>query len=261
MKILAFDIGTKTLSYCLVDMNDARDVASIPCDDIATSIYEWETLDIHAEAGRTKAAKPTMQEDCEMAIHAIDKRAANFWGYDLNNIIIEQQPSGGRNAQSSVRMKVVSHALHAYFYTQQLHGEDQTRVPITFVSPSSKLVGLDYEETEADAAARKAGDRTAGGKKYRANKLHAVKMTAKLLEKMDDTDTPEGRRAHAARVTFAGATPKQDDISDAFMLAYAFGRKELEKVRQKQLKEMEKVRKRKLKDEEKAAKRNKVSSS
>jgi hypothetical protein len=211
MQILCFDIGTKTLSYCLLEM------LRIEGEPPALTIHEWESIDVHAEANLVDKAKPTMREDCEMVINSIDARIDKLWGYELDNVIVEQQPAGGKNMFSSVRMKVVSHALHAYFYSQQLRQD--RRVPVTFVSPSSKLVGLDFNESEEAVAARQAGGRKAMGAKYRANKRHAVEMTAKLLETM------QGAAAYRARVTFAAATPKQDDISDAFMLAFAFGTK------------------------------------
>ena len=70
------------------------------------------------------------------------------------------------------------------------------------------------------------------GARYRANKRHAVEMTTLLLAGM------RGDAAHRARVTFAAATPKQDDVADAFMLAYAFGKKALEpKPKRRKIKE------------------------
>jgi hypothetical protein len=219
MRILCFDIGTRTLSYCLLEIN------LVPGSEPELSIHEWETIDVHAEANLSAKAKPTMKEDCEYVIRAVHRRAHTMWGYELDNIIIEQQPAGGKNMFSSVRMKVVSHALHAYFFSQQLGTE--RNVPVSFVSPSSKLVGLKFHETAADTAARQGGDRRTMGAKYRANKRHAVETTAALLETM------QGELAHQARLTFAGATPKQDDVADAFMLAYAFGKKMLTSTRKR----------------------------
>lgn len=225
MKILCFDIGTRTLSYCLLEMVPVEESPEL-------TIHEWETIDVHAEANLSDKAKPTMREDCEMVINSIDARIEKFWEYDIDNICIEQQPAGGTHRFSSVRMKVVSHALHAYLYSQQLRMA--WRAPVTFVSPSSKLVGLEFNETKEDTAARRAGDRKTMGRKYRANKRHAVEMTGRLLETM------HGNKGHQARITFAAAATttatkqaKQDDIADAFMLAYAFGKKVLKPKRRK----------------------------
>ena len=221
MKILCFDIGTKTLSYCLLE------IVPVEGAEPVLSIHEWETIDVHAEAGLSDKAKPTMREDCEYVINSISTRIRIFLRHNVDNMIIEQQPAGGKNMFSSVRMKVVSHAVHAYLYAQQIGSETaygqiyEGNIPVTFVSPASKLTGLRFIESASDTAARQAGDRKTMGAKYRANKRHAVEMTAALLETM------EGDLAHRARVTFAAATPKQDDVADAFMLAYAFGKKAL----------------------------------
>ena len=204
MKVLSWDVGTKTLSYCLLEVVDG-----------APTVHAWETIDVHAEAGLSDKAKPTMKEDAEYVVDVMHRRYAGLWAHGLDAVIIEQQPAGGSNRFCSVRMKSISHVIHAYFYAQQLGAE--TRIPISFVSPSSKLVGMDTGETAADSAARRDGDRTAMGAKYRRNKKHAVDTTARLLADMAGAD--------AARATFEAAAKKQDDLSDCFLLAYAFVRK------------------------------------
>ena len=111
MRVLSWDIGTKTLSYCLLEVTAEHQVC----------IHEWESIDVRKEAGLSDKAKPTMREDCELVLQAVSARAERFWNYQLDHITLEQQPAGGRNMFSSVRMKVVSHALHAYFFSQQLN--------------------------------------------------------------------------------------------------------------------------------------------
>lgn len=210
MRVLAWDIGTKTLSYCLLQFEQT------PGEAPNLTILEWETVNVHEEAGLSAKAKPTMREDAEYVIKAIHRRCENLWNNELDYVVVEQQPAGGKNMFSSVRMKILSHVVHAYFYIFQVFRADSVTVPVQFVSPSSKLVGMETGETQDEAEARRAGDRKTMGAKYRANKRHAVDMTVKLLETM------QGDPAHRARLIFAQATPKQDDVADAFMLAYAF---------------------------------------
>jgi len=211
MKVLSFDIGTRTLSYCILEVVEG--VLSPPA--------AWESIDVHAEAHLAEKTKPTMREDSEYVVEALHRRAARFWACECECVIIEQQPAGGNNRFSSVRMKSISHVVHAYFYTMQLEqrgmGAGGCRVPITFVSPSSKLAGMDKGETAEQAAARQDGDRTAMGVKYRRNKKHAVDTTAALLAAL-----PPSPESETCRAVFAAAAPKQDDLSDCFMLAYAF---------------------------------------
>lgn len=215
MKVLSFDIGTRTLSYCILERVDGT----------VFPPHAWETIDVHAEANLSDKAKPTMKEDSEYVLNAIHRRRNTFWMAQPHAVIIEQQPAGGANRFSSVRMKSISHVVHAYFYTTQLDGRgmgvDGSVVPVSFVSPSSKLVGMDKTETVEQIAARQDGDRTAMGAKYRRNKRHAVDTTAAMLAEMDNSIATD-----VARATFAAAAPKQDDLSDSFMLAYAYATKE-----------------------------------
>ena len=213
MKVLSFDIGTRTLSYCMLEHVEG-----------VLTVCAWETIDVHAEAGLSEKAKPTMKEDAEYVLDTLGRRKAMFWSHAPDAVIIEQQPAGGANRFSSVRMKSISHVVHGYFYALQRArdgdgmGMDGCIVPVQFVSPSSKLVGMDKGETSKHTKARQEGDRTAMGVKYRLNKQYAVDATATLLATM------EGPRGQVARDTFEAASPKQDDLSDCFMLAYAFVR-------------------------------------
>ena len=214
MKILCFDVGTKTLSYCLLQFIPVENA------DADITVLEWETINIHQENGVSEKAKPTMKEDSEYVMNCIHRRSQTLWGHNPDFVMVEQQPAGGRNMFSSVRMKSLSHVIHAYFYTHQLHHGGEIRVPVGFVSPSLKLVGLETGESQEDAEARRAGDRKAMGAKYRKNKQFAVQRTQALVDRMP------GENGHQARMTLAAATPKKDDLSDAFMLAYSFGLKQ-----------------------------------
>jgi hypothetical protein len=212
MRILCFDIGTKTLSLCAIN--------STPVEggDPGVQILHWETINIHAENGVDSKCKPTMKQDSEYLMASLQRRVEMLMGHQLTNIIIEQQPAGGANKFSSTRMKVLSHTVHAFFHMFQLSGSGEVSIPVEFVSPSSKLKGMEYNESTEDKALRQAGDRRTMGAKYRQNKKHAVDVTTRLLAGMDDSE-----ETHQARLAFARATPKQDDLSDAFLMAYAFG--------------------------------------
>lgn len=211
MRVLCWDVAVKTLSYCILDQ--------IP--EVKTVIEAWETLNVHEEAGLADGAKTTAKEDCEMVLDALGRRRDIFGSQPLDAVIIESQPGSLNNRFSSVKIKVVSHAIHAFFYSFQREvggmGVDGAVVPVSFVSPSSKLVGM-KKETAEDRAARQTGNRTAMGAKYRANKAYAVEKTRELLALMD----PDLATTTAARATFEAAARKQDDLADSFMLAYVF---------------------------------------
>ena len=94
MRVLAFDVGTKTLSYCVLDV-----VA-----DSAPVVHAWETVNVHEEAGLPPKAKPTMREDSEYVMRALSARVDDLWALSPDGVVVEQQPAGGRNMFSSVRM-------------------------------------------------------------------------------------------------------------------------------------------------------------
>lgn len=212
MRVLSFDVGLKSLSLCLLDFTPRE------ADEPELKILFWETVDVHAENQVAEKSKPTMKQDSEYVLNTLSSRVDALMDFGVQHIIIEQQPAGGRNMFSSVRMKILSHTIHSFFHLYQLNTSGQVTIPIEFVSPASKLKGMKFEETKEDTELRRAGDRRTMGAKYRKNKQHAVDVTTKLLADMQDTD-----ETHEARLTFARATPKQDDLSDAFLLAYAFG--------------------------------------
>lgn len=212
MRVLAFDVGTKTLSYCCLEFVPGNEAPLL-------TVHAWETVNIHEEVGAK--AKPTMREDSEYMIQVLNARVDTLTALCPDAIMVEQQPAGGHNMFSSVRMKCLSHVIHGFFYAHQLLKSGVAVVPVGFVSPSSKLVGMDTQESGADVKARQGGDRKAMGAKYRRNKRHAVDMTTALLPTL-----VEGELAEAARATFRAAAPKQDDVSDAFMLAYAYAKKQ-----------------------------------
>ncbi len=210
MKVLSFDVGTRTLSYCMLEHAQG---------DVLT-VHGWETIDVHAEAGLPGKAHPTLKEDSEYVLNVLHARKHRFWEFTPDAVIIEQQPAGGNNRFCSVRMKCISHVIHAFFYILQLEhagmGAQQNAVPVSFVSPSSKLAGMDKGETPEETQARQSGNRTVMTAKYKRNKKYAVDTTAALLVGMT------GPEAALARATFEDARGKQDDLSDCFMLAYAF---------------------------------------
>ena len=210
MRVLSFDVGVKSLSLCVLEFT--------PVDggDPELNILQWETINVHQENDVAPKAKTTMKQDSECVINSLQTRIEQLWAHDLDHVIIENQPGSSVNKFSSTRMKILSHTIHTVFFMKANSGARP--IPVEFVSPSSKLAGMQFNESKEDTALRQAGDRRTMGAKYRKNKQHAVDVTTQLLAHMGDSE-----ETHQARLTFARATPKQDDLSDAFLLAYAFG--------------------------------------
>lgn len=216
MKVLAFDIGTKTLSLCF--LQDTQPPSDASNDDVKYVIHLWETINIHAEAGLPPQTKPTMKEDAEYMISTLASRVHAWMHLQPEAILIEQQPAGGTNRFSSVRMKILSHVVHAFFVTQMATGRI-TKIPVTFVSPASKLSGMVATLSNGtDQPADPELSRRSMNAKYRANKQHAVHTTSALLATSMDLREPS---TADAQQLFA-STRKKDDLSDAFLLARAY---------------------------------------
>ena len=212
MRVLSWDVAVKSLAYCMLDHTPTT-----------TTVCAWEIINASAEAG-SPTGKTTIKDDSEAVMDALSRRRELFWGTPLDAVIVECQPGSLNNRFSNMKIKVISHAIHAFFYSLQKMpgmgmGINGAVVPVTFVSPNSKLVGMSQEMAE-DRTARQQGDRKAMGAKYRANKQYAVTTTNTMLAAMD----PQLPTTVNARAIF-DAAPKQDDLADSFMLAYAFATK------------------------------------
>jgi hypothetical protein len=245
MKVLAFDIGTKTLSLCLLQdtqppsnplqdtqppsnplqdaqppsnpLQDTQPPSDTSSNNVNYIIHLWETINIHIEAGVAPKAKPTMKEDAEYMISALASRVHGWMYLNPEAILIEQQPAGGTNRFSSVRMKILSHVVHAFFITEMTTGRI-TKVPVTFVSPASKLSGMVVVPEQPKDPTDAASSRRSMNAKYRANKQHAVNTTRSLLATCMDRRAP----STADALQLFASTRKKDDLSDAFLLARAF---------------------------------------
>lgn len=225
MRVLSWDVGLRTLSYCVVQ-------GEWHGDSLAFQVEHWDSVDVTGDTGavaltgaqstrKRKKVEISIEDGAQMVADAIHRRASLFENIDV--VTIEQQPAGGHNRHSNVRMKVMSHVIQMYFYTRKLmHGVNQE---VCFVSPASKLVDM-----KADLA----GDAEAEGKTvnqlYARNKKYAVWKTAQVLGTLPPDST--------AVKLFDGATGgKRDDLADSFLLGYYYLLKQLKpKVRAKRVK-------------------------
>lgn len=218
MRVLSWDVGLRTLSYCLLEATWVQ-------DRLVFAIHEWDSIDVQSETGsssndvvtltgaantrkRKKMDTVSIEDGAKMVADAIHRRAHLFVTADV--ITIEQQPAGGHNRHSNVRMKVISHAIHMYFYSRGLVLPDVAAPDVTFVSAASKLKDmkkdLEGEETEGKTVSQL----------YSRNKKYAVRKTGELLV----TVQPE---QHMTKTLFQSASSsKKDDLADSFLLAYYY---------------------------------------
>lgn len=167
---------------------------------------------------RTKADVISIEESARLLIHTLHQRAY-LADSPTDAIIIEQQPAGGHNTHSNVRMKVMSHVIQSYFYTRNIlnYKEDvtvaatQPQPRVTFVSPASKLVDMKHDLIEQE-------NKENGGKKYARNKKYAIRKTEELLSSCV-------QNSEVANTIFKYG--KRDDLADAFLLGYYYLLKQL----------------------------------
>ncbi len=212
MRVLSWDVGLRTLSYCILDVNWDNDI-----QQPIISILRWDIIDVKAEFVFPSHVKPqtgknkdklTLEQNVLAVLQALERRS-DLMDLDLDAITIEQQPAGGQNRFSNVNMKVISCIIQSFFVMHM--GED---FMVTFVSPSSKLVELRAIEKEERKNAVNNDDLTAEQsmrKRYKRNKSFAVEKSRELLENDE-----------SALAILASAGRKKDDLCDAFLLGYYY---------------------------------------
>ena len=126
-RILSFDVGLRNLAFCYLQTNPE------------VKILLWELCDI-VGPGRNAKQMP-IRRATELLLQFLNKR---FTGLQPCIIAIEQQPGAGRCR--NLKMKIMSHVLHSFFY---LRGHK-----VHFISPRQKLGGVahckrNYEQNKA----------------------------------------------------------------------------------------------------------------
>lgn len=253
VRILSWDVGLRTLSYCLLTGSWAED------GEMSFQVEDWNSIDVQTDdtsvavtdtgakgtgatskAKRAKVAAVSVEDGARLVMDTLHRRARIFEAID--HIIIEQQPAGGHNRHSNVRMKVVSHVLQCYFYTRTLFQPQAGTPAISFVSPASKLVDMEKAprktkkrandesaDQEQQPVTQPVTQQAAEGEKvkkvesnYVRNKKYAVAKTTELVATLPET-------SDARKFFSAASTAKKDDLADAFLLGYYFLKKQAPK--------------------------------
>ena len=239
MKVLSWDVGLRTLSYCLME--------TVEGSSTRFHIIDWDSIDVQVDndeesapgtirpSKRIKTAAVSIEQGARLIMDALHRRAAVL-AEGVDAIIIEQQPAGGHNQQSNVRMKVMSHAIQCYFYTRAIVGHTFVIPTITFVAANSKFCekpkASDNVTSETTTESEGPPDSRAPSR-YSQNKKYAVLKTRELLEAnmhVPDEDNKETLIACSsndkARLMFESiTTKKKDDLADSFLLGFYYLRK------------------------------------
>jgi hypothetical protein len=202
MTVLSFDVGTRTLSLCVVSPAAAS---------AAVTILDWRILDLHGED--KKLTMHDLSERCVKTLMNIRLMET----YRPDTVLIETQRGGTFGNATMVSM---SHVLHAFVMTSAHH----LGIPCTvvFMSPTRKIVaavGLlpkEEEEIVADDASQELTTRQKNYKFYKKNKKVSKDAVAFLFR-----DASRVELSSTLQSAYTNSK-KKDDLADSFMQAYAY---------------------------------------
>jgi len=148
VKILAFDVGIKNLSYCLIE------------DE---SILDWDLINL-VEDGKTK--KNDLHELSSILFHVLKEK---FEHIDIDHIIIENQPVLKNPTMKSIQMLIYS------YFAYLKHIEQRDTMGINFIGASTKV------KLAEKILKEKAIEMDKCSSKYQYNKKISIKCTSELL--------------------------------------------------------------------------------
>jgi hypothetical protein len=124
MKVLSFDVGTKNLAFCKLEVLDKQ-----------FTIHDWQVLSV---VSSDINVNKTPIEDLVIPFANVCRTHVHDWLVDTEKVFIEMQPMG-RGARN-LKTKILSHILQVLLQ----HERD---VPIQFIHPSLKLKDMPGKHT------------------------------------------------------------------------------------------------------------------
>jgi len=138
MRVLSVDLGSRNLSWCVLDKCDSREEKwkCAPFHGYSVNVIAWRNVDItvEAEAGDVNLNKTDIAQCVPWFITTIRKYFDEITcGVDY--AVLEAQPTSrmivGGKCISNVKTKVLSHILQALLLDKN--------IPVFFASPALKL--------------------------------------------------------------------------------------------------------------------------
>lgn len=114
MKILAWDIGIKNLSYCLYEH---------------PNIIDWNVIDISQNGKEIFELQEEMIKQLDKLPHL----------YDVDYIVLENQPT------FNIKMKTIASALYTYYVIRGCVDYDRVIKDINYIHPKQKLTKCGYD--------------------------------------------------------------------------------------------------------------------
>jgi hypothetical protein len=184
MRFLSFDVGTKNLAQCDLDLSDSE----------AFTVKSW-TVETCVDKS-VNVNKTALHDLAPMFSNYVQKNIKK-WLYSAEgpkpyeHVFIENQPMGGRGSARNLKTKVLSHILQCAILDQR------PELKVTFVHPGLKLKDM---------------VRTEGRSTYRENKLYAIAKTAELVVSDKCSNKEDCKTAYLDK-----KNTKKDDLADAFL--------------------------------------------
>lgn len=200
MTVLSFDVGTRTLSLCVVSKIETH-----------VHVLEWRILDLHGED--KKLTMHDLSERCVKRLAELELMET----YKPDTVLIETQ-RGGKFGNAT--MMSISHVLHAFVVTSAHYL--QAPCTVVFMSPTLKiaaavkLLPVEEEATLEAAAEPELTTRQKNYQFYKKNKKVSKDAVALLIK-----DKERMQLSPQLQATYA-ASKKKDDLADSFMQAYAY---------------------------------------
>ena len=120
MRILAWDIGIKNLSFCLYEY---------------PNIIDWNVIDISQGGNDIFLLQKEMVRQLDLLPHL----------YDVDYIIIENQPT------FNIKMKTIAAALYTYYVIRGCVKDNSCIKQICYVHPKQKLTRCEYTGPEFES--------------------------------------------------------------------------------------------------------------
>lgn len=184
MALIAFDVGVKNLSYCVLDDSS---VISWNIINVSDGIDEKSSKDFHT-----------------IAEALFSKLDSHFSDVDVSHVVIENQP-----VYKNPTMKSIQMMLYSFFAMRNLKREHN--IKLSFIAASTKVKYA--ERVLKENCPDDLNELKKTKNKYAYNKKSAVHCVKLMIESSSEIHFDD----HL--VTRFSDSKKKDDLADAFLLA------------------------------------------
>ena len=182
--ILAFDVGIKNLSYCLME----------DCN-----ILDWDLIDLTDDGKEgTTTSKAKKQDMQTLSSILFQKLQEKFDSCEIQHVIIENQPVFKNPIMKSIQMLIYS------FFAYKRAIESRQIEAVTFVAANTKVKYAEAHLQKIGAEVEKHSN------KYKYNKKISIQCTSDIVQ--NQGELAEWFENHK----------KRDDLADAFLLGLSY---------------------------------------